>query len=204
MVKIKRFNLLLIIGVIAVALPLLQPVFIAPARSIIPTRALSLSQLQAYYSIVYSIFAILVGVAGLGLGFFYFHNRKRVEREASDRDHLRKRADILMEELNAYDKCVHRVLGMSVRDAQELTEMRVEIERIFEVIQDMLDQWQSLLGLKDDDLRRIIRINSFVDKCDTIMRTEFAELSLQEMYPIKDRYQELVREARRTCYVKIL
>lgn len=200
--KRANFLKLMVIPCLAVMFFLIQPIFFSPRETIIPTKAVSLSELQNYYSIVYSVLTVIMGIAGLILGYFYFDNRKKVDHEDREREHTRKRLEAIIEEFNAYDKYVHRILGFSIRDPQELNELRIEIERTFEVVQDMLDQWQSLLKFDQGDVRAIIKVNSFVDQSEPIMRKEFAKLSLAELYPIKDEYLELVRVARRTCYLK--
>jgi len=199
------FLLFLVVFVFAVYL-VFSPVFIKYYQSILLNRfSSSLEDARNYYSVVSSSFGVIIGVLGLILGYLYYRNRNQFEAETKERENKRKHLKIFMAELNNYDKFVHKVLSISVRDEFELRGVRDEIDRSFDIIVSMLEGEEKLdlLGLTKEDVNEIIKVHSFVDKSSSISHCPHKDLDLNKLYPIKDQYIELIKKARQKCYIRI-
>jgi hypothetical protein len=181
----------------------LNPVLLKPL-TVLPRHIPNLEAARNYYSVVSSILGVIVGVAGLTLGCFYYHNRNSVEADNKKRDLKRRRMEVFIDELDTYDNLIHRILTLSINNEQELRLTRAELTRSFELIESMLEQGLDLLGFDTVDMNEILKVNSYIDKCNLIMHSRFDELDLSHLYPIKDRYVELIKNARRKCYLKIV
>jgi len=181
-----------------------SPIFINFYRPILLDHFPSLDDARNYYSVISSSFGVIIGVLGLILGYLYYHNRNQFEAETKDGEYKRKHLEIFMAELNNYDRFVHKILSISVRDEIELRGVRDDIDRSFDIIVSMLEEGLDLLGLTKEDMDEIIKVNSFVDKSKLISHCSYGELDLDKLYPIRDRYAELIKNARRKCYLKIV
>lgn len=181
----------------------LNPIILKPV-SILPRHIPNLEVARNYYSVISSVLGVIVGVAGLALGCFYYNNRNSFEAENKKRDLKRRRMEVFIAEVANYDSLIHKILTLSIKDEQELRLVRAEIVRSFELIETMLEQGLDLLGFDQADMDDILKVNSYIDKCRLIMHSNFTELDLNHLYPIKDRYIELIKNARRRCYLKIV
>jgi hypothetical protein len=67
----------------------------------------------------------------------------------------------------------------------------------------MLELNQKLLGLSEDDVRAILRVNSYVDKNNILMHDEFSLLNDERLLSVKDSYIDLIQDARRICFKNV-
>lgn len=158
---------------------------------------------NTYYSILSSSTGIIMGLGGLVLGVFFYHNRNKFDGENIKNERQYRRMEVFLQELNEYDRMVHKILSLNISNDNDLTNARCEMNHSYEIIESMLEDGLGLLGLDDKDLNAFIKLNSYVDQCEAISNKELKYLDKDKMYPIKDRYVELMKRARRVCYLKI-
>jgi hypothetical protein len=159
-----------------------------------------------YYSSISYIVSINVGIFGLLLGFFYFHNRRKIDIDIKERELRSKRIEILINNIDEYDRLVHHILNKTVKDNLDLKKTRYDIHRIFEIIGSYLDLGYSLYGMTKINVRKIVKIYSFIDKSPLIMDITFNELARTSdkiFEAEKKEYQKLVKIARICCLTSI-
>lgn len=176
---------------------------ITKGPSVLRLRAFDLGTAKDYYSILAAIVTLLFGTAGIALGYFYYKDKNTAEQSAAARERKRKRLDNLIEKIDAYDNQVDTILQRRFSNDSELSQLRSTLTRSFETIVIMLELNPELLGLEGEDLRDIIKVNSFVDKNDLIMRARFSELNQGGLNEIREEYIDLIQNARRACYRRV-
>lgn len=183
------------------------PIYYNWRRAIIsPSRINNWQQARAYYQILSSIISIFVGVAGITLGYFYFVNKKETDAEISGRERIRKRLDAFIAELNKYDDLVNKILNRAVSDDSDLKITRDKIAMINDNMSIHLELGDKLLGLKDDEIRTIIRIHSFVEQNPLLMDSDQSALDRTDsihIWSVKTKYIDLIQNARRVCLSKL-
>ena len=81
--------------------------------------------------------------------------------------------------------------------------LRSKIRRSFENIEIMLEENDKLLDFAENDIKKILAVNSHVEKNDLMMFIEFPKLKEEILLTIKDEYIGYIQEAGRVCYSKI-
>ena len=182
----------------------LAPVYIG-GISVIRARRLNLEMARNYYTVLSSWLTLLVGFAGLRLGYFYYKDKHRLETEASSRERRRRKLDKLIELIDQYDEFVNQVIIGKFDNALELTALRVKIRCSFDQIEIMCELSEDLLGIDINDVAIILRVNSYIDKEQAVMEQSFEELvkDNSKLLAVRDNYLNLIQEARRACYKKI-
>lgn len=142
-----------------------------------------------YYNIVSSITSSVVGITGIILGMFYYFDKER-----------RSKTNILKKEIEDYDACVKKVLKLSVKNQDELHEVRIKIDSINDRINMMLDNDTKFIRLDDKHVSKILNINSVVEKSEVIMRISFDELKKADKASVLDVYEAALKEALLVCY----
>lgn len=199
----KVIILLVVISLSIIIYLLVVPAIIAAFTSLVPKPLRSLTEARDYYSTISSFVTVIVGLCGLVLGYFYYANKKQVDSDTRERERRLQSMELLMKELNEYDKLVHSILDRNLKNGLELKKMRMEISRTFDRIISMLEYGDRLLGLDETETRVIIRVNSFVEQSDVLMKGGMGALKAENTYALKDRYLELIRDARRTCFMRL-
>jgi hypothetical protein len=156
-----------------------------------------------YYAVLSSVSGIMLGIIGIILGYFYFDNRIQMDEFIQKRDRRGKRLETFISKLDQCDENVHRILAHAVSNDSELTLVRTYIQIIFENITSMLDNSEELLGITKDDVRIILKVNSFVDNNDIITRYSFSDLSITDISTVREDYIEQMRAARNVCFQSI-
>jgi len=146
---------------------------------------------------------MVIATMGIGLGFYYFFRKNRLESEGKIRDRCFGRIEELHKQLNSYDSAVDNILALKVTSQPELDSSRHTVRRSFEIVNVILDVDTALLTWSDDELRSILQVNSFVDKSDLIMNVSFEELKCSEILKVEyEKYLDYLQEARKTCLSK--
>lgn len=194
----KCITLLAAVIVILLVYFYFAPIYLQ-GLSIFSPRPLNLSSARDYYSVLSSFITLLA----LFLGYLYYIHKLQVDKEVAERDRKRKRLDILIEEINNYDNWVDELIHFRFNDDAELEKIRNKISRSNEKIVAMLMHKTKLLGLDDKNGRRIIRVHSFVEQNDILMQYDYRDLTKEKLLSVKNKYIELIQDARQTCFEKI-
>jgi hypothetical protein len=201
MKRILRIGLWTCLGILY--LTLLYFYLFPLAFGVLYWKGMDLVTAKDYYSILSSFVTLLLGSAGLAVGYFYYKDKYKTDRSNAAIERKRKRLDDLILKIDAYDNQVESLLQRRFKDESELSLLRSTLTRSFETIEIMLELNQALLGLEEDDLRAIIKVNSFVEKNDVIMRASFIELNPNLLHAERETYIDLIQNARRACYKRV-
>jgi len=143
-----------------------------------------------YYPVVSSIITSLVGLTGILAGSFYYFDKER-----------RTKLNLLRQSIEKYDDLVMDIIELVVKSDEELNLKRNSIIRVSDQIELMLDDDTGFLPFSRKSAKKILSLNSFVDKCELIMRAEYNLLSQAELIGIKDIYMDIAKTAKIVCYV---
>jgi len=194
-------------AVIAVVMIGICYFFVAPIYekgfSAFRVRRLNLSTAKDYYAILSSWLTFVLGISGLVLGYFYYHDKRNVDINIATIASKRKRLDDLISRIETYDSLVCDVIHHRFSNAKTLKHLRNRISRNFDTIEIMLDINKELLGLDDAEAKIILRVNSFVEKNDVIMHHDHSVLSENSLFSVRDEYVNLMQEAKRICFKKV-
>jgi hypothetical protein len=169
-----------------------SPVFIQP-------RKFSLDSARNYYTVLSSFVALL----GIVLGFLYYIHKLGVDRKGAEQERKRQNLDYLIRELKTYDELVDEIIHFRFSNCDELEKIRGKISRSYETIILMLMHKTKLLGLNDNEAQTILRVHSFVEQNDILMKEQFDNLTKEKTLSVKSAYVDLFQEARKTCFEKI-
>lgn len=183
---------------VLVAVFYLVPIYFQGIR-ILPLRRLNLSEARNYYSILSSFITLL----GLLLGYVYYTHKLTTDKINADQERKRKRLDFLIVEINKYDDLVDEIICFHFSDSIQLMKIRQKILKNSESIESMLSLKERLFGFTDEEAMTILRVHSFVEKNDILMRSSFEDLDKEKLLSIRSQYIDLIREARRICLEKI-
>jgi hypothetical protein len=164
---------------------------------------MDLNKAKDYYGILTSFNTLILGTAGLILGYFYYKDKNRTDQSLATIERKRKRLDDLIDKIDLFDSQVDALLQRQFKDENELFLLRNKIIRSFETIEIMLELNEDLLGLHKEDLRDIIKVNSFVEKNDLIMRARVIELTPEVLHETREEYIDLIQNARRACFRRV-
>jgi hypothetical protein len=148
-----------------------------------------LNELKDYFAVVNTFTTLIIGIIGLIIGLFYYY----------DKESRRPRVKYLLDNLNSYDNLLTDFFNMSFNNQKELDALRNKISRGFEMIELILNSSFLIMKFSDDDIRTILKINSYVDKSEVIMRTPFPSLEKVKFLDSQDTYVELIKSAKWVC-----
>ena len=111
--------------------------------------------------------------------------------------------DDLIQKIESYDATVDAFINGHFGDEREMGKLRNQMTRSFDIIEIMLTLNDTLLGLNDEDVKTIVRVNSFVEQNEIIMRGAFEDLSAGIPSSIRDDYVTLISDAKRVCYKNV-
>ncbi len=163
-------------------------------------RLRNLDDARNYYTVVSAVVTTLIGTSGLFLGYFYFENRKLHDTRARATTERVKRLELLLSELDNYDASVMKIMRRLSRDGNELGRERLALERSFDKTATMLEVGEALFGMTSVELIEVLSVESYVDKCDLIVKAPFEDLKKADMAETERLYAPLIRSARRVCY----
>jgi hypothetical protein len=158
-----------------------------------------LDDLRNYFTIAGVFVTAVVGSLGVVLGGYYYFDRKRHDSGQKKKEEVRAKLRLLLDELHHFDDLLVRFFTHDFADQQELDRLRHKISRSFEMVEMVLESEGETIGLSQEELVDFVKVNSFVDKSDTIMRTKHAKLKRAQIAAEQDRYIELIKAAKRVC-----
>jgi predicted transcriptional regulator len=162
-----------------------------------------LTSARNYYTILSSISGIVTGFLGLLLGYIYFDRKNKLDETAKNRERRLNRLQFVIDQLNKYDDQVDEIISSRVTDVESLSRCRSRILRYFENVQILIEHNEILLGLCDDDLFHIMRVNSYVEQSVEIMETNFEVLKSLNLATVRATHIENIFEAKRVCYLRM-
>lgn len=202
--KIAVIILTIILASISVILTYL---YLKPVFGVFPKisrmNIATLDQARNYYTILSSTVSLIVGTLGLVLGYFYYLSKYKNDCLAESIERKRKRLNDLIECINQFDEIVDNIIHYRFSSISDLKHLRNRISRKFEVVEIMLQLNKDLLGLQDEEVKTILRVNSFVEQNDIIMHINYEQINETVLFTVKDRYIDLIQEARRICYKNV-
>ena len=101
-----------------------------------------------------------------------------------------------------FDELVDSLLNKSFDSEDELAVLRNKISRKFEIVEILIEQNSKTLELDSSDIKKILDVNAFVEKSETIMRSKYVDLKAHPVFMIKDQYVEKIKDAKRVCFLK--
>jgi hypothetical protein len=158
-------------------------------------QGMDLAIAKDYYSILSSFITLMLGTAGLVVGYCYYAGKHKADQSLAAIERKRKRLDDLINKIDTYDSHVDNLLQGRFQNENELSLLRSKVTRSYETIEIMLDLNQTLLGLGKEDLRDIIKVNSFVEKNDLIMRATVGEMKQDLLHEEREKYIDLIQNA---------
>ncbi len=148
-----------------------------------------LDDLRNYFTIINTYTTLIIGIFGLTFGAFYYF----------DKENRRTKLKFLLDELTLYDHLLINLFNLTFKDQIELDVIRNNISRKFEMIEMIIDSSNNSLRFKDEDVRAILKVNSYVEKSELLMRTPFINLTKINLLQAQDNYIELIKKAKWVC-----
>lgn len=202
-IKIIAYSLLTI-AILYIVYLVFNPIYFTGfSVFIFPKRLNDLTESRNYFSSFQSIITILASVFGLILGYFYYNNRKEVDSYNALEGRRKFYLDKLFAEINKFDLSILTILTNVDIKSDTLKLHRVIIEQTWDIIETMIDSKTALLEFLTTESEIFVKLNSFVDQNDVIMRSDFTCITEDDLNIIKSAYLELVREVRLLCLKKI-
>ncbi len=186
---------------------LIGPLFIKPLiQTVYPyNNPNKLSNAKDYYSIIQSIYTIFIAIFGLTLGYFYYENKKSIDKRNETNNRKMIFTERLLEIINQYDYHILNVLNETFKNESELKLRQTEIEAKWDIIEEMIEPNLNMISLSREEFSTFLELNSFVEMNDLIMQRKFNEVDdINDFQVIKENYLELVKEVRFICYQKII
>lgn len=186
--------------------------FVAPivvsGATVLRPRQLSLSEAMSYYTVLSAWVTLWVGVVGVLLGYLYFKSRLKFDSESLSRDRQRAQLSLLLERLDKVDVSMGRVLELGSGEEERRRESERVLRELDQVVS-MVEQGDKLMGIDEGDMRAIVRLNSFAEGYarrllgSSVVTVEREADRRRERGADKERYGELLQEARRRCISRI-
>jgi len=189
-------------GIIIICLILTALVFIFYIYCPFFGNSYNLSEKQKYFSIIGSFSVLFTSIIGLLLGSFYYFDKLKNDELNFKKEKSRQKLSLLLQELINFDELVDQVINKQFKNRKTLDYIRNKISRSFEIIEILITQNKEILDLSDNDINKILEVNSFVDKSQTIMHSKYSEIIKISLYEIKDIYIEKIKDAKRVCFLK--
>lgn len=160
----------------------------------------SLDDISAYYSAVMSLITSFISLVAIILGYLYYENRKSFDENLNERERIRQRISFIIKDLNECDECVLRILNIDLQP-QELISTRSRLLRCLESITALIAYNSTVLTLNEEDTRKIIKLNSFIETNNYIMQIKYEDLEISKdiLDDIKRDYIEVFYEAKMAC-----
>lgn len=181
---------------------LFSPLYWKAPSAIIFHKLHSLSDARNYYTVLSSVSSVLTGFLGLALGYMYFVRRNEFEVKTSLTNRMRARIQLIIDQLNKYDEQVDEILSGRCTLDNDLERARGKIERLFEIVEILIDNNEKLLKFTMDEIKIVMAINSFVEQKPEIMELKGSELNKADLYAIRQTYIEMIQDARRMLFLK--
>jgi len=170
-----------------------------------PRRLQTLAQARDYYSVVGTGLTALFGLAGVGLGLYYYHDKKLHESREASRDRLRSLLDELAVDLDEVQRCIDfsRLHGFSSLEGQKfLTAVLRKLENILLIVEDGSRPLRELTG----QASCFIALNSYLEPIvQELLETPAADNARGREAELRDRLTLLpnyLEQAKSICLRK--
>ena len=177
-----------------------HPLFNKSYKQLFIHKITDISYARSYYSVLSSFFALLTGLTGLSLGYIYFTKRIKIEDERLNFNKKLRLIEFLKDEIDKFDDLVDSLICFKFTNEIELNDNRDKIEKSYDKIRLILENNEKFLKLKQEEVIEIVRIYSFVDKCDLIKRTKFKDISKRKLKAQRSDFSIIINNARIVCY----
>lgn len=201
--KVKLYVVILMgLFTIAVAFFLLKPMI----PNMIPKMVIDFNKFDnwtGYYTTIQSILTVITTLFALALGYFYYIARIGFENKNNKKERIIKRLEFILQELQIYDENVSKILDKEISCDKDLIKTKNKLSRSFENIILLLQENETLLAFKDEEIKDIVKVNSFVEKI--IMQFNYekiSEIEDTEIRSIREEYIELYRDAKMKCFMQ--
>lgn len=154
----------------------------------------SINGIKEYFSIVSSVFASLIGVSGIILGYFYYSNRLQYEEKQKQREKLELKKNRLEHEFEYCDDCMEQILSSPHTTQDKLYQLSNSILKHTSIITCILDKYTDLLHLSDDEISTLIEWNSLINTNDISYFPD--EISEETISSLRVRYKPLAELVR--------
>ncbi len=184
----------------------LNPLFQNLSSFLKPHNITNINYAYTYYSMLSAIFGLYIGFLGLLLGAFYYVSRNKNEIKQKEREQQRARLQLFMDKLNDYDIIICKILSNFVTDENDLEYKRFESQKIIDDVNLMLEEGEKLLNFDDSDVKKILKINSFVDKSTLISHCSYSDFMQNKSNLIieKYKYYDLITIGKKICYLRMV
>jgi len=175
--------------IIVIILYLVLLFFLIPFPLLV-LKIITLDDAKNYYPIISAILGSIVGLTSIVAGAYYYFDKER-----------RNKISLLKQEIEKYDESTLDILELVVKNDEELERKRNTIIRASERIELMLDDETGFLPFSRNAAKKILALNSFVDKNELLMRSNFELISKASMISVKDLYLDIAKTAKIICYL---
>ncbi len=148
------------------------------------------------------IATILYGGMALVLGYYFYKSKNRLDEETASSERKRARINFIYEELANACELVQRILKNQIEDELVLSGVRSRISVMMSMINDQLENNDPLLGFDDEELTKIIKVNSYVDNSKCISVTSLNDLKSSNLIKEWANFVEINQEARTICLLR--
>ena len=198
----KLVGFCIIVYILASIYYLLSPLYFKSIDVVLLHNLHSLSDARNYYTVLSSVASIVTGSLGLILGYMYFKMRNEFESNSNLSNRMRGRTQLIIEQLNKYDEQVDEILSGRCTLDDDLKRHRGKIERLFEIVEILIDNNEKLLKFTEDDIKTVMYVNSFVEQTPEIMEFNIIELEKSNLSDLRQTYIEKIQDARRMLFLK--
>lgn len=144
------------------------------------------------------------GAFGIILGYLYFSSKVVIDRDIAKKDRARNRIAYIREELIQIDKLIEQILIYDIKNADELSKIRLEIDKRFMLLMNnYLENNENLIGFTNNELNSIVTLNSFVTNSKIISEVELDSLTKIACSKERLEYLSVFYEATGMCMQKI-
>lgn len=148
---------------------------------------------------------LVYGASGIMLGYLYFKSKIAIDEDYAKKDRIRNRITYIREELIQVDKLIDQILQLQINDKDELTRVRLEIDKRFMLLMNnFIESNSDLIGFEKNELDSIVALNSFVSNSAIISEIDLSLLKNESNRSSERiKYLEKLYEATTMCMLKI-
>ena len=198
-IRISVISVLCVLLCIAIYF-IIAPSFVINPKYIIEPRELKkLDDARNYFSILQSIFTIIISFAGIALGFFYYIHKIRIEQENENNKFKKANLEKLYNEINNFDEYVIGALTDIITSKNNTSQIQM-LERKWSKIECMLDSESEYFGFKTNERLKIYELHSFVDN---IIQSKEKISTQDDLDAVIEQYGNCIKEVRRMFFTPI-
>ena len=180
------------------ACPLLNLTFCPTSLHV--TKITNLNDLRNYYIVIGTISGTVTALIGVGLGFFYYFHKARVDKQQLQEYKRTRLLESLLSEINDYDVLVDKILNREFQNQNELQMLRGKIRRKFEMVYLIVEEKNGTLEFSRNSRIDLFDVNKYVDDSQLIMEKEYKEIKISdELSECREEYTDKIIKSRRVC-----